>query len=761
MSPVLVGVLLLAAAGAVFAQAPNLVTNGDFESLPAEMEGLTGQGLFPPPWLNTDSVVPGADTWSEDGSFGLAPAEYGRFPGVTDPDGRRWAGGGGGGAPDFMWETFGQQLAAPLLAGATYDFSAQVHQGAGVAGIFCLDVVDVPLVDGAPPAPEARVAACCFDATTGSGDWEARSCTFVSAIAATGMIVRSVSVAAGETPYPGIDDIVLSLATCGNGLLEPANGEQCDDGNEVGGDCCAADCSFETAGDVCAGDADLCTPAACDGAGACVDGATRDCGPDFAPFDCWEPACEPATGQCGLAARPGFSLCISDPNNPDECTVEICTAQGECIVRERGVCDDGDACNGAEVCEQYYVLGEVLPLVFCEPGAPPDDGAACTGDVIACTSDVCEAGVCTHPADNDAACDDANDCTLDTCDPAKPDGCSHQAVGDGAACADDGLACTGDVCSAGICAHPADNAAACDDGLACTIDKCDATVPGGCRHVAADTMCTDAVGCTAEACVPGDPGADARGCVVTPQDAVCDDGDVCTSDACDAAAGCVYANPCDDASLCTIDVCIPVGAGFACENKAEPRQACLAADGFFDVRDLAGGLRDKLLWKWGPRNAPAVPVAALGDPDGDPTVADTLDYTLCVWDYRSGQNRPLLWTQLDVPPGLRNGRLQPAGWQIAGPLSPSVKYVDARGLSDGVTSVVATARVLPLRATASAKGSGALLPFVVPAFSASRLFEQAPAVQVQLVNGLGACWDTTFAAGDVRRHDATRFSAQN
>jgi len=55
---------------------------------------------------------------------------------------------------------------------------------------------------------------------------------------------------------------------CGNWIVEP--GEQCDDGNTVGGDCCSPTCAAEPAGSSCPGSGDLCTPGTCNGGGACL-----------------------------------------------------------------------------------------------------------------------------------------------------------------------------------------------------------------------------------------------------------------------------------------------------------------------------------------------------------------------------------------------------------------------------------------------------------------------------------------------------------
>ena len=81
----------------------------------------------------------------------------------------------------------------------------------------------------------------------------------------------------GSTPDPWTDPLENFQAegraaplwiACGNGRREC--GEACDDGNTAGGDCCASDCTLESAGSPC-GDADPCTALdACDGGGACA-----------------------------------------------------------------------------------------------------------------------------------------------------------------------------------------------------------------------------------------------------------------------------------------------------------------------------------------------------------------------------------------------------------------------------------------------------------------------------------------------------------
>lgn len=105
--------------------------------------------------------------------------------------------------------------------------------------------------------------------------------------------------------------------------------------------------------------------------------------------------------------------------------------------------------------------------------------AACD-DSNSCTADSCVDAKCVHTAaPNGTACaSDDNDCTVDQCSAGQ---CVHTAVADGTACADDGSTCTTDACQSGVCEHPArpDGTPCIDDNNDCTQDQCGA---GLCRH---------------------------------------------------------------------------------------------------------------------------------------------------------------------------------------------------------------------------------------------------------------------------------------
>lgn len=84
---------------------------------------------------------------------------------------------------------------------------------------------------------------------------------------------------------------------CGNGLVDA--GEQCDDGNSSGGDCCDQDCQYETSGSAC-DDGNACTGGdACDGAGLCTGPTALDCSDGNA---CTTDTCNPASGCANDAA---------------------------------------------------------------------------------------------------------------------------------------------------------------------------------------------------------------------------------------------------------------------------------------------------------------------------------------------------------------------------------------------------------------------------------------------------------------------------
>ncbi len=200
-------------------------------------------------------------------------------------------------------------------------------------------------------------------------------------------------------------------------------------------------------------------------------------------------------------------------------------------------CSDGNACNGQETCD---------PAIGCQPGTALN-------------------------------CNDGNDCTTDSCNPAI--GCVHVPIPgcgvdpcDGVNCDDDDE-CTTDSCEDGTCVY---EPITCDDEDACTTDTC---VDGAC--IFDPVVCDDGIYCNgAEECVDGGcesgiPPCDGPCCEALDRceecpctsDEECDDGNACNGlETCEERT-CVDGTPldCSDDDPCTEDSCDPISG---CANVA-------------------------------------------------------------------------------------------------------------------------------------------------------------------------------------------------
>ena len=150
---------------------------------------------------------------------------------------------------------------------------------------------------------------------------------------------------------------------------------------------------------------------------------------------------------------------------------------------------------GVGACASAGVTSCVAGVVqdSCNPNAT--NGNACPDDGNQCTSDVCGAGVCTHPnRPSGYACGDGSsgDCdAADTCDGSGV--CQANHVADGTACTPDTNDCTSDVCGAGVCTHPNLTAGtACgssSSGECDAADTCNGSGVCQANHVADGTAC--------------------------------------------------------------------------------------------------------------------------------------------------------------------------------------------------------------------------------------------------------------------------------
>lgn len=244
--------------------------------------------------------------------------------------------------------------------------------------------------------------------------------------------------------------------------------------------------------------------------------------------------------------------------------------------------------------------GDVDPANPCQSCNPNVDATAFTAaangtscdDNDACTiSDVCQAGVCGGSVET---CNDNDPCTDESCDSVT--GCLFlTAPVNGDACADDGEACTNDVCLNGVCDHPvAPNSCfinntcypagapelnspcmqcnpavsttsftpaalgdSCDDGLFCTTgDTCDVAgqCQGGARDCSiADGPCIATTICNenTDQCLPGS---------LEPLGSSCNSGDLCNAGTCGVGGICNATNAVDCTAFngpCATGVCDP------------------------------------------------------------------------------------------------------------------------------------------------------------------------------------------------------------
>jgi M6 family metalloprotease-like protein len=309
---------------------------------------------------------------------------------------------------------------------------------------------------------------------------------------------------------------------------------------EVIADPSSPDCNLNQVPDTCEPDCNANGyPDDCDiAAGTSVDndgnGLPDECGECVADGECDNGLYCDGQETCEL------NSCVagSAPTVDDgiDCTVDACDEDLDQVTHTPvdGVCDNGQFCDGAEVCNA--VSG-------CEPGPAPalDDGINCTVDD--CDEDLDEV---THTP-NDAACDNGL-----FCDGAETCGVVSGCEAGIAPATDDGIDCTVDECDEDLdqVTHTPDHAA-CDNDLFCDgIETCSTVL--GCQAGAAPVI-DDGIDCTFDEC---DEILDQV--IHTPDDLVCDNDLFCDGEeTCDPNAGCVagIAPVLDDGIDCTVDMC--------------------------------------------------------------------------------------------------------------------------------------------------------------------------------------------------------------
>lgn len=213
---------------------------------------------------------------------------------------------------------------------------------------------------------------------------------------------------AGCTTAGGAAGICLSEACvesrCGDGYVDEAAGEQCEDGNEVAFDGCDPDaCTFSCDSDAACDDLNPCNgEGICNSMHVCVATAPLQpgdvCSSEAVPDGICRAGdtlvCVPA-GVCGNGVHEEPEVC--DDGNADD--TDGCTAAcAYTCVDDAGCGDDGDACNGIERCDQVTHV--------CRTDTPPMpswyidcdlDGFALdtTGAVESCTRPTTPPSQCT------------------------------------------------------------------------------------------------------------------------------------------------------------------------------------------------------------------------------------------------------------------------------------------------------------------------------------------------------------------------------
>lgn len=234
-------------------------------------------------------------------------------------------------------------------------------------------------------------------------------------------------------------------------------------------------------------------------------------------------------------ARGQAPACSTDADCDDDnpCTDDLCGPENTCDwIPNTAPCDDGlyctsdDTCDGAGRCTGGGSPCTAECLADCNEQTdtcePVPDGTECgqrTCQDMALLRRTCQAGACNQPELLEH-CDDGNECTADSCDPAQ--GCDNTGLGDGSPCAGgSGICCEGTCWAGWECCSDADCirdrgciGGSCEQGH-CSGDPVTAGTPcdGGDGNLCNST-CDDAGNCTATAvaCDDAEPCNGLEGC---------------------------------------------------------------------------------------------------------------------------------------------------------------------------------------------------------------------------------------------------------
>ncbi len=216
--------------------------------------------------------------------------------------------------------------------------------------------------------------------------------------------------------------------------------------------------------------------------------------------------------------------CVSDANCNDgnDCTDDVCNAEGDCINTndDTNSCDDGVNCTENDACSSGTCSGTLIDcsgldddcnVGYCDESDGTCDtnfineGGACDDGLFCTENTTCSLGVCGSGNQIDCSVFD-DDCNIGTCNETSQQ-CEAVPANEGGSC-NDGDNCTeNDTCASGVCAgtaidcssldddcnegvcneadgqceaNPINEGGACDDGLYCNVgETCSLGVCGG------------------------------------------------------------------------------------------------------------------------------------------------------------------------------------------------------------------------------------------------------------------------------------------
>ena len=359
-------------------------------------------------------------------------------------------------------------------------------------------------------------------------------------------VSSSGSAGTADTSAGGASESAASASGNGSQSSSPGTSAESGPGGCAGDDECDDDnpCSLDSC------NAGSCAHAPNTDDPTCSCEAPADCTQLPMDDDCRTRACE--DGVCSLDFADAGTPLNETQQTAEDCQRVVCDGNGSSEI----VDDDGDLpideieCT-EDKCEAGVPSNPPLPAnTDCAAGKCNDVGQCvgcnvpedCGGTTTFCQVVTCESGVCgldvTDVGTEVPDVQSEGDCQVVQCDGR---GNAASVADDDDLPADDGVACSGEVCTAGVASHPALVGDACDDGLFCTAnDTCNADaacvgVGDPCPGPDGDSNCAEQCDEGSDTCTAFDPNG-----------AACNDGLFCNgADTCSGGACSVHGtSPC-------------------------------------------------------------------------------------------------------------------------------------------------------------------------------------------------------------------------